>query len=173
MPLPGLGGPVGGPREATATYAAVVGEPRWLDEEQQEAWRKLVAVVTRLPAALDTQLQRDSGLTHFGYWVLVHLSEAPDRTLRLNHLAAQANASLSRLSHALTRLENRGLIRRERNGRANVAVLTDAGYAELVAAAPGHVDTVRSLVFDGLDTAEVRRLDEVCAALLAQLDRER
>jgi DNA-binding MarR family transcriptional regulator len=147
-----------------------MGEPRWLDDDQQQAWRKLVAVVTRLPSALDAQLQRDSGLTHFGYWVLVHLSDAPDRTLRLSHLAAQANSSLSRLSHVLTRLENLGLIRRERAGRANVAVLTDTGCDQLAAAAPGHVETVRSLVFDGLDTGQVRRLDEVCAALLAQLD---
>ncbi len=83
-------------------------DPRWLDPTQQNAWRALVSVVTRLPAALDTQMQRDSDMTHFEYFVLALLSENPERRLRLNALAAEANASLSRLSHVVTRLEKRG-----------------------------------------------------------------
>ncbi len=85
-------------------------EPRWLDDRQQKAWRSLVAVVTRLPAALDTQMQRDADLTHFEYFVLAVLSEAPGRRLQLSALAEDANASLSRLSHVVTRLAKRGWV---------------------------------------------------------------
>ena len=103
---------------------------RWLDDEEQDAWRQLAAVITRLPAALDTQLQRDADLTHFGYWVLAMLSEEPTGPLRMSELAARANSSLSRLSHGVGRLEKQGWVRRERSpddGRGSVAVLTDAG----------------------------------------------
>ena len=105
---------------------------RWLDDEQQRAWRALISVAMRLPAALDTQLQRDQGLTHFEYYVLSGLSEAPDRRLKLSALAAFANASLSRLSHVVTKLEHAGWVRREAvvGERGSWAVLTDAGYAD-------------------------------------------
>lgn len=147
--------------------------PRWLDHRRQEAWRILVALVTRLPAALDTQTQRDAGMTHFDYFVLAVLSEAPDRRLQLSELAAQANASLSRLSHVVTRLSGRGWVRRETvpGSRGAHAVLTDAGYAKVVETAPGHVETVRRLVFDGLDDDGVRMVSDLGATLLAQLDR--
>ncbi len=88
----------------THPWAATV--PRWLDANQQAAWRTLVSVITRLPAALDTQTQRDSDLTHFEYFTLALLSEAPDRRAQLSVLAESANASLSRLSHVITRLAN-------------------------------------------------------------------
>jgi DNA-binding MarR family transcriptional regulator len=130
--------------------------------------------VLKLPTELDRQLQRDAGLTHFEYWVLALLSEAPDRSLRLSHLAAQANASLSRLSHVVTRLEGRGWVRRQPSpddARTTLAVLTDEGYAEVVAAAPGHVEAVRSLVFDGLDEQGVADLARVCRAIVERLDR--
>ena len=148
-------------------------EPRWLSDEEQDAWRQLAGVMTRLPAALDAQLQRDAQLTHFGYWVLAMLSEAPGRSLRMSELAARANSSLSRLSHGVTRLVTRGWVRRERSaddGRGQVAVLTDAGWAKLLASAPGHIEAVRSLVFDGLRPGQVCALADLGRALLAQVD---
>ena len=147
--------------------------PRWLDPTQQSAWRALVAVITRLPAALDTQMQRDSDMTHFEYFVLAVLSESPERRLRLNALAAEANASLSRLSHVVTRLEKRGWVKREPvpGSRGSYAVLTDAGHATVVAAAPHHVEAVRRLVFDGLDGDQVRALARLGSALVEQIDK--
>jgi DNA-binding MarR family transcriptional regulator len=148
---------------------------RWLSAEQQRAWRRLAAVVELLPAGLEARLQSDAGLTHFGYWVLAMLSEAPGRTLRMSDLASRSHGSLSRLSHLVSRLEARGWVRRERStedGRGSRAVLTDAGYAKLVAAAPGHVEAVQSLVFDGLTTRQVAELDRICVALLSRLDPE-
>jgi DNA-binding MarR family transcriptional regulator len=150
--------------------------PRWLSDEQQKAWRKLAGVFTLLPAALDAQLQRDEDLTHFAYWVMAMLSETPSRRLQMSELAAMSSSSLSRLSHTVARLERRGWIRRERssdNPRATVAVLTRSGSAKVVRSAPGHVETVRSLVFDALTDAQVRELDEICAALLERLDPDR
>ncbi|MFE3289351.1 MarR family winged helix-turn-helix transcriptional regulator [Rhodococcus sp. NPDC059234] len=151
------------------------GDPttRWLSDEQQRAWRELVALTTRLPAALDTQLQRDSGLTHFEYFVLAVLSEAPQRRLQLSVLAGQANASLSRLSHVVTKMEKAGWVRRKSivGARGSLAVLTAAGYAKVVAAAPGHVETVQALVFDGLDADHVRELITLGKTMVTQLDR--
>jgi DNA-binding MarR family transcriptional regulator len=146
-----------------------VADTRWLTAEEQAVWRRLVAVMAMLPAALDAQLQRDAELTHFAYWVLVSLSEAPGRAVRMSELAEAANGSQSRLSHMISRLEHRGWIRRERvcdDGRGTMAVLTDAGFAKLERTAPGHVDLVRSLVFDKLTPEQVADLDGVCAALL-------
>lgn len=154
-------------------YGAGVDEPRWLTDEEQRAWRRLAAVILRLPAALEGQLQRDAGLSHFEYWVLALLSEAPGRTLRLSELAGQANASLSRLSHVVTRLEARGWVRRRPDpddARATRAVLTDAGVGAVVEAAPGHVATVRDLVFDGLDANGVHELGRLCDLILARID---
>jgi DNA-binding MarR family transcriptional regulator len=150
-----------------------VGEPRWLDDEQQRAWRRLAAVVLRLPAALEAQLQRDAGMSHFEYWVLALLSETDVRSLRLSDLARQANASLSRLSHVVTRLHARGWVVRAADpadGRATRAVLTEAGFEALAAAAPGHVELVRSAVFDRLGEQEVRELARICDAILAGID---
>ena len=148
-------------------------EPRWLDETEQHAWRQLAALLLRLPAALEQQLQRDAGMTHFEYWVVALLSEAPERRLRLSQLAAYANASLSRLSHVVTRLEQRGWVARERcpdDARASFAVLTDAGYDQVVAAAPDHVEHVRLLVFDGLDRDDVVSLARICEAIVRRVD---
>ncbi len=147
--------------------------PRWLDDDEQRAWRGLVALLLRLPAALERQLQADAGLTHFEYFVLALLSEADERTLRLSHLAAQADASLSRLSHVITRLERRGLVRREpcpEERRATNAVLTADGWALVGATAPGHVAEVRRRVFDALSPREVAQLERVCTRILAQVD---
>ncbi|MGN9906703.1 MarR family winged helix-turn-helix transcriptional regulator [Phytohabitans sp. LJ34] len=148
-------------------------ETRWLTAEQQRAWRRFAAVVMQLPGTLDTQLQQDAQITHFGYWVMAMLSEAPSRSLRMSELAALANGSQSRLSHLVGRLEERGWVRRERtpeDGRGYVAVLTDEGYQKVVETAPGHVEKVRSVVFDALTPEQITQLDEISAAVLARLD---
>ena len=144
-------------------------EPRWLSDDEQQAWRQFIEVLVRVPAALEGQLQRDAGLTHMGYLVLATLSERDDRRLAMSRLAKKASASLSRLSHVVARLEAQGLVRRERDpedGRVQIAVLTDEGFAKIVAAAPGHVEAVRNLVFDRLTPAQIRQLTKLCGALL-------
>ncbi|WP_207918597.1 MarR family winged helix-turn-helix transcriptional regulator [Saccharopolyspora karakumensis] len=148
-------------------------DTRWLSDHEQRAWRKLAALMAVVPAALDAQLQRDAGLTMFGYWVLAMLSEAPGHQLRMSHLAQQSNASASRVSHVVSRLEKQDYVSRrkaEDDARGSIAELTDAGMAKVVASAPGHVEQVRSLIMDGLDEDQVRLLDELCTALLAQVD---
>lgn len=140
-----------------------------MTDEQQNAWRHVVEVLVRVPAALEAQLQRDSGLTHMGYLVLMTLSERPDRRLAMSKLARRACASLSRLSHVVARLEEKGWVRRERDaddGRVQIAVLTDAGWDKVVQAAPGHAEAVQQLIFDRLTTAQVRQLTKVAEALL-------
>ncbi|GAA4709518.1 MarR family winged helix-turn-helix transcriptional regulator [Phytohabitans rumicis] len=147
-------------------------DTRWLTDEQQRAWRRFAAVMMQLPSALDTQLQQDAHITHFGYWVLAMLSERPGRSARMSELAALANGSQSRLSHLVARLEERGWVRRERtpdDGRGYVAVLTDEGYTKVVETAPGHVDKVRSLVFDALTPEQVVQLADISATILARL----
>jgi DNA-binding MarR family transcriptional regulator len=132
-------------------------EPRWLTPEELQTWQALHLVLSGLPGCLGGQLQRDSGLSFLEYYVLAVLSEQPDRTLRMSHLALLANAELSRLSHLVRRLEDRGLVRREpdpTDGRYTNAILTPAGMDLVVAAAPGHVARVRELVFDVLDEDE-------------------
>jgi DNA-binding MarR family transcriptional regulator len=144
-------------------------EPRWLSDEQQQAWRRFVQVLIKMPAALEAQLQRDAGLTHMGYMVLSTLSERDDRRLAMSRLAKLASASLSRLSHVVARLEAQGWVRRERDsedGRVQIAVLTDAGYAKLVDSAPGHAEAVQQLLFDRLTPAQVRQLARLADALL-------
>jgi DNA-binding MarR family transcriptional regulator len=146
----------------------------WLDDAQQNAWRKLIEVVELLPGALDSQLRRDSDLSHFDYFTLAMLSEAPDRTLRMTALAELTNATLPRLSHVVSRLEERGYVERAacpQDRRATNATLTDAGWRKVVATAPGHVDTVRGIVFSQLDGADVADLDRVMARILAHLGR--
>ncbi len=147
--------------------------PRWLDADELVAWKRLVAVVELLPGVLDTQLRRDSGLTHFEYFVLAMLSEAPERTLRMTNLAQRTNATLTRLSHVVRRLEDRSLVERfpcPEDGRATNARLTDAGWDAVVAAAPGHVATVRAEVIDALTPEQVGQLSQIAEALLRRLD---
>jgi DNA-binding MarR family transcriptional regulator len=139
-------------------------EPRWLDQEEQESWLALANVLIRLPTALDAQLQRDAGISHFEYQVLAGLSDAPERTLRMSELAIFAGGSLSRLSHVVKRLEMRGWVKRTpdpANGRYTLATLTEAGWDKLVAAAPGHVEEVRHLVFEPLTKAQQKQLREI------------
>src|SRR5688500_20094931 len=136
-------------------------DTEWLTEKQLDTWVKLIAVVELLPGVLDSQLRRDSGLTHFEYFVLAMLSEAPERTLRMTALAQRTNATLPRLSHVVRRLEERGLIERfpcPEDGRATNARLTDQGWTAIQAAAPGHVENVRRHVIDALTPAQIRQL---------------
>jgi DNA-binding MarR family transcriptional regulator len=148
-------------------------EPRWLDETQLDAWKRLVAVVELLPGVLDAQLQRDADLSHYEYYVLAMLSEARDRTLRMTHLAAATNATLPRLSHVVARLEKRGLVERlpcPEDRRATNAHLTDDGWEKVVATAPGHVATVRDRVVDALTDEQVAQLDGIASAILERVD---
>ncbi len=151
-------------------------EPRWLDESERATWLSLLAMLALLPTALDTQLQRDAGLSRFEYVVMAVLSEQPDRTLQLKYLALLTSGSLSRLSHLLTRLERRGCVRRhtsEVDGRATVATLTQQGYDIVVAAAPGHVSEVRRLVFDQLSHEEVAVLGSIAARVTREIEGDR
>jgi len=151
----------------------VTPEPRWLDEERQQTWLAFLGVTRRLDEALDRQLQRDAGMPHAYYMILVMLSAAPGRARRMTELAAATHSSPSRMSHAVTRLEAAGWVRRERcpsDRRGSIAVLTDAGFAVLAAAAPGHVEEVRANLFDQLTCEQVRQFGEICRVLLTHLD---
>ena len=146
---------------------------RWLTEDELESWLKLAGVMLKLNPALDSQLQRDSDLTHFGYLCLAMLSEKDDRMLKMSDLAARVNASLSRLSHVITKLESRGFVERlpcADSRRVTMVRLTDKGYDWLVEAAPGHVETVRSLVYDGLSKDDVEDLRRIMGTILARLE---
>ncbi|QJY46290.1 MarR family winged helix-turn-helix transcriptional regulator [Pseudonocardia broussonetiae] len=148
-------------------------DDRWLTEDQLEAWLTFQAATTLLDAALDRQLQRDSGLPHTYYLILAMLSDVPGRTARMSDLAVMTQSSQSRLSHAVSRLEANGWVSRvpcPDDRRSTLARLTDAGFEVLAAAAPGHVATVRSHVFDRLSAEQVCQLREIGAAILEGLD---
>lgn len=149
------------------------GEPRWLTPDELQIWRSFTLLIARLPSALESQLQRDSGLSFVEYYVLAGLSDAPGRTMRMSQLAMFTYAELSRLSHVMTRLERRGLVRREpdpTDGRYTNAILTDEGYALLVKAAPCHVATARDLVVDALDQDQLRQLGRISERIVASID---
>ena len=168
METPGEAG-----REVTPPHVTAEGEPRWLDSDERAAWMSLMSLLIKLPAALDAQLQRDSGLSHFEYNVLAGLSEMPGGSLRMSVLAALADGSLPRLSQVVARLERRGLVRRTPDpddGRYTLATLTDVGRAVVTEAAPGHVETVRNLVFDPLTKGRARQLRDICHRILAAID---
>lgn len=151
-------------------------EPRWLDEDELAAWKASAALIIKLPGALDAQLQAEQGLTFFEYMVLAVLSEQPDRTLQMSDIASATSSSLSRLSHVAKRLEAQGLLRRERvpgAGRRTNAVLTDAGHAKVVAAAPGHVARVRDLLVDAVPAADLTTLRRISETVLARIDPDR
>jgi DNA-binding MarR family transcriptional regulator len=148
-------------------------DPRWLDAEEGQAWRALASTLVRLPAALDAQLRRDAGISHFEYQVLALLSEAPGRTLRMSELATLAEGSLPRLSQVAARLEQRGWVRRTpdpADGRYTLAALTDQGRAKVTEAAPGHVQEVRRLVFDPLTKAQSRQLRAIGRRITRAID---
>lgn len=146
---------------------------RWLNADEQRAWLRLAGVMLKLGPALDSQLQRDSDLTHFEYLCLAMLSETEDETLRMSELAAQVNASLSRLSHVVTKLESRDWVKRipcPDSRRVTLVSLTEAGRSVLVEAAPGHVETVRSLVFEGLTSSDVQALERIAGHIVERIE---
>src|SRR3954447_4347776 len=147
-------------------------ETRWLTDDEQRVWREFNAATRMLRAHLEGQLQHDSGMPHIYYEVLVALSEAPGRRLRMSELADARQASRSRLSHAVARLEANGWGRREArptDKRRASDALTDAGFAALEAAAPGHVEAVRESLFDPLTPEQVAALGEISAAIRQRL----
>ena len=148
-------------------------EPQWLNGDERDAWIALSWLMFKLPGAFDTQLQRDSGISFFEYLVLAGLSMAPDRRQRMSDLAQFANGSLSRLSNVVKRLEQRGWIYREPcvgNGRYVEATLTDAGFAVVEQAAPGHVEAVRRAVFDALRPEQVAELTRIGTQIAQQVE---
>ena len=150
----------------------MTGPVRWLDEDELATWLSWLRLSTELPAALNRQLQAESELTLQDYDVLVQLSEAPGRRLRISALARAIHWERSRLSHHVKRMESRGLVRRvacEDDGRGNFVALTPAGSSALDQAATGHVRTVRDLFFGALDPGERRLLDELTAKMLARI----
>jgi DNA-binding MarR family transcriptional regulator len=145
---------------------------KWLTAEELDSWLSVVRLMIWLPWSIDQQLQCDSNLAMVEYQVLAMLSESPERTMRMSSLAEVTNASLSRLSRVVTRLEARGLVRREpdpTNGRFTNAILTDDGFQTLAAAAPGHVAHVRSLVIDVLSPEQLRRLGRDAQRIMSRI----
>jgi DNA-binding MarR family transcriptional regulator len=148
-------------------------EPRWLDSDEQRDWLAFASVLVRLPNALDAQMQRDAGLSHYEYLVLAGLSMTADRATRMSDLAVFTEGSLSRLSNVAARLEKRGWLRRvpdPADGRYTLAILTDEGWEKVKASAPGHVEEVRRLVFDPLTKAQQRQLRELSRRILHAID---
>lgn len=146
----------------------VMAEARWLTDSEQQVWRSFLAATRRLGAHLEHQLQRDSGMPTTYYVILVELSEAPQRTMRMSELATACHSSRSRLSHAISRLERSGWVRRSgcpTDKRGSYAQLTGDGFDALRAAAPGHVDAVRTALFDVLTPQQVVALGEICAEI--------
>src|ERR671926_1583641 len=147
--------------------------PRWLDADEQKAWRAWLFSSMLLQDRLDRELTHATGISHAYYEILVALSEAPDRMMRMSELADRCLSSRSRLSHAVSRLEERGWVRRQvcpDDGRGLLAVLTDEGFAALEAAAPVHVESVRTHLFDQLSPAQIAALRDIGETLLRHLD---
>jgi DNA-binding MarR family transcriptional regulator len=143
-------------------------EPRWLDSKEQQAWRAFIAAQRVVNGRIEQQLQRDAGMPHTYFEILVRLADAADGRLRMSELAVATLGSRSRLSHAVNRLEKVGWVRREgieSDRRGQVAILTDEGRQKLKETAPGHVETVRQAVFDALTAEQVEQLPNICATL--------
>ena len=157
---------------APGTSAPSTGEPRWLDAEEQRAWRAWLYSAQLLLDRLDRELTHATGIPHDYYEILVALSETAGRSMRMSELADRCLSSRSRLSHAVSRLEERGWVRRQvcpDDGRGQLAVLTDEGFAALRAAAPVHVDGVRAHLFDQLSADQVAAMRDVGETLLRHL----
>jgi DNA-binding MarR family transcriptional regulator len=150
-------------------------EVRWLSDAEQEIWRSYMTANVEFSAHIDRQLRRDSGMPMAYYEILVRLSEAPDRRLRMSELAEQSQSSRSRLSHAVAALEKSGWVARspvDADRRGWVAELTDEGFAALAAAAPGHVTAVREHLFDVLTPEQLEALREIGRAISTGLRAE-
>lgn len=146
---------------------------RWLSPQERQAWLALYAVAIRLPGTLDADLFRRARITLFDYHVLAMTSESPEKQLAMSELALRSNASLSRLSHVVKKLEQRGWMRRfpsPNDARVTMAAITDEGMAELTALAPEHVESVRNVVFDALDEHDVAELARIGTKILTLLD---
>ena len=146
----------------------------WLSDDQQRTWRDFLRMSGILSDAIERDLQREAGMPHAYYQILAMLSEAPDRSMRMNRLATVVRSSQSRLSHAVTRLEHAGWVAREPvpgDGRGQIARLTEAGYRRLADVAPSHARTVRAGLFDPLTAEQLGQFDEICRTVLAALDR--
>ncbi|HEU4807260.1 MAG TPA: MarR family transcriptional regulator [Homoserinimonas sp.] len=142
---------------------------RWLDDREQRAWRAYLVASGRLQEVLDRDLQAKSGMPHTYYMILAMLSEAPEHGIKMTELAQVLKSSVSRLSHAVRKLEEAGWIRRDADpadGRVTYACLTAEGLRVLQEAAPGHVSTVVENVFDRLSDEQVEQLYEISAAIL-------
>jgi DNA-binding MarR family transcriptional regulator len=147
--------------------------PRWLTPAEQRAWRAYLESTKILFDALDRRLQRESHLPHAYFEVLVRLSEAPERALRMSELADVTLSSRSRLSHAVARLEERGWVRREScetDRRGQIATLTDAGFAVLKQAAPGHAAAVRQYVVDALTAEQLDQLTAIGQTIIRKVE---
>lgn len=145
---------------------------RWLDLDQQRHWRRYLIGSAYLLEALTRQLEQDAGLSFHEYELLVRLSEAEGRTLRMSELADAVVYSRSRLTHTVRRLEERGIVARTtclEDGRGVNCVLTDAGFAALVAAAPGHVSAVRELLVDRLSPEQFAALGDAMATAFPEI----
>lgn len=143
-----------------------------LSPENLQTWAAVATVLEWLPRALDAQLQRDAGLTHFEYGILYALGDAQDGTLRMSTLADYSNSSLSRLSRAVARLETKGWVQRRidpDDGRYTLATLTDLGRTQVALAAPGHIETVNRLVFDALTTSQARQLGVISRRIMTAI----
>jgi len=145
----------------------------WLDRAQQESWREVIGLLTTLPQALESDLRRGAGVTMFDYTVLASLSEAPGWSMQMSDLAYRANASLSRLSHVVSRLESRGFLTRELSGsdaRATNAILTGAGWRKVEATAPLHAQSVRDLVVSALTPAQLKQFGILAGKLVRHIE---
>ena len=145
-------------------------DARWLSEYEQSSWRSFLAMQRLIRDTLERQLQRDAAMPMTYYIILAMLSEAPERTLRMSELAVIAGTSQSQLSHAASRLEESGWISRRRceeDKRGYLATLTDEGFEVLKKAAPSHVESVRSVLFDAISPSQVGQLRAICEDVLA------
>ncbi|MGI8415767.1 MAG: MarR family winged helix-turn-helix transcriptional regulator [Nakamurella sp.] len=160
--------PGGGKPDETPADAAGGNEP-WLTDRQQQAWRTFLAMWRMLDDSIERDMQQNGGIPHAYYLIMAMLSEAPDRQLRMNRLAEVAGFSQSRLSHAVSRLEELGWVQRRQaaaDKRGQIAILTDHGFRQLVQVAPLHAETVRSIMFDPLSDTQVEAFEELCRTIL-------
>jgi len=164
------------PDDDVSPAAGVPAPTRWLDADEQRAWRAWLYSTMLLQDRLERELTRATGISSAYYEILVQLSESPERSLRMSELADRCLSSRSRLSHAVSRLEERGWVRRQNcaeDGRGQLAVLTDEGFAALEAAAPVHVESVRTHLFDQLSAAQITSARDIGETLLRHLGTDR
>lgn len=148
-------------------------QPRWLDDEEQQLWRLMLAGFTKISRTIDDRLRAGGDISSPEFSVLVALSEAQDRTLRLRELCEELGWDRSRASHQVTRMKKRGLLTKKKcpgDARGVLVTLTDQGVAHLEEAVPDHVETVRRLIFDNLDADRADKISEFFTDVLAAED---